>query len=599
MVVLTAEKLCKSYTETPLLDGVSFTLNSGEKVGLIGVNGTGKSTFLRLLAGAEAPDMGSITRGGGVRISYLPQSPDFGEARTVLRQTLEGVSPDLLDSREYEAKAMLTRLGITDLEADVRLLSGGQKKRVALASALISPCEILLLDEPTNHLDNAMVAYLETILQRFHGALVMITHDRYFLDRVTNRILELDKGTLYSYEGANYTRFLERKAQREEQTLGSERKRQSLLKRELEWVQQGPKARGTKSRFRLERYEQLSRESVPNRDQTVELGFASSRLGKKTIELSGVSKSYGGRMLIRDFSCLLSRDARVGIVGPNGCGKSTLLKLLCGACPPDSGTVSVGDTVKIGYFSQEYDDAATRMPTDQRVIDYIRDAGNAIETPEGVLSAAQMLENFLFSGDKQWAPLGRLSGGEKRRLYLLRVLMEGPNILLLDEPTNDLDIQTLTILEEYLKSFPGAVLAVSHDRYFLDKIADSLWLLEPGGKIRTLPGGYTVNQECIAVQTEPVREKKAAPAPERELPKSRRLKFSFKEQREYEQIDGVIAELETRLAQTKAEMEAQSSQYDRLQELLVQQEAIEAELEEKTERWLYLQELAERIQRGE
>lgn len=359
MIVLTAENLTKSYTETPLLNRVSFTLNSGEKAGVVGVNGAGKSTFLKILAGAEAPDGGAVTKGGRVRVSYLPQSPDFSESRTVLRQVMLGISPDLLDSKEFEAKSMLTRLGITEFEADVRFLSGGQKKKVALASVLIAPCEVLLLDEPTNHLDNAMVSYLEAYLQKFSGALVMITHDRYFLDRVTNRILEIDKGALYSYEGANYTRFLQLKAEREERLLGSERKRQSLLKRELEWIRQGPKARGTKSRFRLERYEQLNRESGPVREQAVELGFVSSRLGKKTIELSHISKSYGPRTLIRDFSFLLSRDARIGVVGPNGCGKSTLLKIISGACPPDSGSVSAGETVRIGYSPRN---TTTRPP---------------------------------------------------------------------------------------------------------------------------------------------------------------------------------------------------------------------------------------------
>lgn len=598
MVVLTAENLTKSYTETPLLHGVSFTLNSGEKTGIIGVNGTGKSTFLKILAGAEAPDGGAVTKGGRVRVSYLPQSPDFSESRTVLQQVMLGISPDLQDSKEFEAKAMLTRLGMTDFEADIRLLSGGQKKKVALASALIAPCQVLLLDEPTNHLDNAMVSYLEAYLQKFSGALVMITHDRYFLDRVANRILEIDKGALYSYEGANYTQFLRLKAEREEQLLGSERKRQSLLKRELDWIQQGPKARGTKSRFRLERYEQLSRESGPAQEQTVELGFVSSRLGKKTIELTGVSKAYGDRVLIRDFSFLLPRDARIGIVGPNGCGKSTLLKIISGTCPPDNGTVSVGETVRIGYFSQEYDHAATRMPSDQRVIDYIKDAGNAIETPEGTLSAAQMLENFLFPGDRQWTPIGRLSGGEKRRLYLLRVLMEGPNVLLLDEPTNDLDIQTLTILEDYLETFPGAVLTVSHDRYFLDKVADSLWVFSSGGDVRQVPGGYTDNQDLLSEKPESPKAKKDA-TPAREPSKARKLKFSFNEQREYEQIDDVVAGLEARLAAVKAELAAQSCNYARLQELLEQQEALEGELEEKTERWLYLQDLAERMEKGE
>ena len=589
MILLSAEAITKSYREGNLLDGVSLYLEEGDKAGIIGINGTGKSTLLKIIAGVEQPDSGSVVTASGVRIGYLPQNPDFAAGTTVLAQVFSGAASAARQAKEYEAKSILTRLGITEFDRDVSTLSGGQKRCVAIASALITPCELLVLDEPTNHLDSSMVAWLEDYLKRFKGSLLMVTHDRYFLDRVTNRIVEIDRGKLYTYQ-ANYSRYLELKAEREQMEAGSERKRQSLLKKELAWMQQGPKARGTKSRFRTERFEQLSAQEGPKAADKLDLNSVSTRLGKKTVELQGVGKQFGGQWFVKDFDLLLPRGARVGIVGPNGCGKSTLLKLITGSLQPDTGSVVLGETVKLGYFSQECEE----MDPSLRVIDYIRGIAENIRTPDGTLSASQMLEKFLFPPDLQWNTISRLSGGERRRLFLLRVLMDAPNILLLDEPTNDLDIQTLRILEEYLDGFEGAVVTVSHDRYFLDRVVESIYAFEPGGTLRQYLGGYS-DYERLRVQEKPVGEAKSNAAREpRET--IRRLKFSYKEQLEFEGIDGEIAALEEDLAETERQIEQQASDYTKLEELLARKEELTARLDEKTERWVYLNELAEQIE---
>ncbi|BFK88776.1 ABC-F family ATP-binding cassette domain-containing protein [Pseudoflavonifractor sp. DSM 107456] len=591
-MLLSAESITKTYGTRVLLDRVSFYLEPGERVGVIGVNGAGKSTLLRILAGAEEPETGCVTRFPNVRLEYLPQNPEFAPGTTVLEQVLLGLSTDARALAEYEAKTILTRLGITRFEQRVEELSGGQRKRVALAAALARPCDVLILDEPTNHLDSEMVTWLEEWLQRFAGGLVMITHDRYFLERVTNRMAEVDGGKLYFYEGS-YEDFLRRKAEREESARASERKRQSILRREYQWVMQGPTARGTKSRERLERYEALKNQSGPTERAGLELSSVASRLGKKTVELRGVSKSFEGRQVLRDFDCMLLRDDRIGIVGVNGSGKSTLLNLIAGRLSPDQGEVIVGETVKIGYFSQEN----PPMDGETRVIDYVKEIGERIETVDGVITASQLLEQFLFPADVQWSPIDKLSGGEKRRLFLLSILASAPNILLLDEPTNDLDIETLTILEDYLETFPGAVVAVSHDRYFLDKVARRIFVVEGDGRVTPYAGGYT---DYLAALAERRRAEKKAekPAPKKEESRPsapKKLKFSYKEQREYETIDADIAALEEQLADNQAQQSACGSDYVALQRLQEEQSQLESALEEKMERWVYLNDLAERI----
>ena len=591
-MLLSAESITKTYGTRVLLDRVSFYLEPGERVGVIGVNGAGKSTLLRILAGAEEPESGCVTRFPNVRLEYLPQNPEFAPGTTVLEQVLLGLSTDARALAEYEAKTILTRLGITRFEQRVEELSGGQRKRVALAAALARPCDVLILDEPTNHLDSEMVTWLEEWLQRFAGGLVMITHDRYFLERVTNRMAEVDGGKLYFYEGS-YEDFLRRKAEREESARASERKRQSILRREYQWVMQGPTARGTKSRERLERYEALKHQSGPTERAGLELSSVASRLGKKTVELRGVSKSFEGRQVLRDFDCMLLRDDRIGIVGVNGSGKSTLLNLIAGCLSPDQGEVIVGETVKIGYFSQEN----PPMDGETRVIDYVKEIGERIETVDGVITASQLLEQFLFPADVQWSPIDKLSGGEKRRLFLLSILASAPNILLLDEPTNDLDIETLTILEDYLETCPGAVVAVSHDRYFLDKVARRIFVVEGDGRVTPYAGGYT---DYLAALAERRRAEKKAekPAPKKEESRPsapKKLKFSYKEQREYETIDADIAALEEQLADNQAQQSACGSDYVALQRLQEEQSQLESALEEKMERWVYLNDLAERI----
>ena len=588
-MLLSAEHLSINFGSRQLLDDVNFYLNEGDKVGVIGINGTGKSTFLKVLSGVTEPDRGTISRNPNVQISLLSQNPVMDEDATVLEQVFLHFPAEFRALNEYEAKAMLNRLGITDFAQKVGTLSGGQRKRVALAAALIHPADVLILDEPTNHLDSEMVAWLEDWLRRFKGGLVMVTHDRYFLERVVNHITELSRGKLYHYE-ANYSKYLELREQRAEMAEASERKRQSILRVEREWIMRGCKARTTKSKERIQRYEALLNQDAPETDEAVQMAAASSRLGKKIIELRDVSKSFDGRPIVSHFSYNLLRNDRIGIVGRNGAGKSTLLHLIAGELAPDSGTVEIGATVKIGHFSQE----GRELDLNQRVYDFIHDIADEVKTDEGTFSANQMMERFLFPGDLQSAPIGRLSGGERRRLYLLSVLMEAPNVLLLDEPTNDLDVTTLSILEDYLQGFPGPILAVSHDRFFLDKLAESIFEVRGDGEIDRFTGNWTDWQAK--------RREADAPAPKAEKPKAaaerpreRKLKFSFKEQREFETIDDDLDRLEADIAACQAAQEACGSDYVKLQELQARQAELEVALEEKTERWVYLNELKEQI----
>lgn len=592
-MLLSAENLEKNYGMKQLLSGASLYLQEEEKIGIIGRNGTGKSTLLKILAGAEAPDAGTVMRNPNVQISYLPQNPVMEENSTVLEQVFLQYPAEFRQLAEYEAKTMLTRLGITEFDRQVGTLSGGQRKRVALAAALIHPADVLILDEPTNHLDSEMVTWLEQWLMRFSGGIIMVTHDRYFLEHVATKITELSRGKLFSYE-ANYSKYLELKAQRAEMEEAGERKRQSILRREAQWIMRGARARGTKSRERIERYEALSAQEAPEEESKVQMAALSSRLGRKTIELSHISKSFGEKKVIEDFSYGILRGDRIGIVGPNGAGKSTLLNLIAQRFLPDEGEIERGATVKIGYFTQE----GREMDPQMRVYDYIREIAEQVETAEGTFSASQMLERFLFDSDLQYSLIGRLSGGEKRRLFLLAVLMQAPNILLLDEPTNDLDIETLGILEEYLEDFPGAVIAVSHDRYFLDKIADTIFEVDGSGKILRYTGNYSDYAEKRR-ETEKTEKKKAEPQNEKnrkERPAApQKLKFSFKEQREFEQIDEEIAGLEERLKKCEAALAENAADYVKLEELTAQKEELERLLEEKTDRWVYLNELAEKI----
>lgn len=596
MRIFGAENITKTYTDRVLLVGATLNLNEGDKVGVVGINGTGKSTLLKIVAGTETANSGYIQRIPGVRISYLPQNPEFKDGGTVLDQVFSS-NPQLRNVKEYEAKAILTRLGITQFDKQVGLLSGGQKKRVAIAAALVCPCELLILDEPTNHLDSEMVAWLEGFLAKFKGAVLMVTHDRYFLDRVANRIVEVDHAHVYSYPGG-YRKFLERKSEREQHDLSAQRRRKSLMKKELAWIQQGPKARGTKSKFRIERFSQLVKEEqAKNPGQELTLASLASRLGKKIIEIQDVSKGYDGKTLISNFSYNLLRNDRVGIIGPNGCGKSTLLDMIAGLTEPDSGSIVRGETVKIGYFSQQIEDVDPEM----RVIEYVREIGHTVQTSEGTITAGALLEKFLFPPASQFAPISKLSGGERRRLALMRVLMGAPNVLLLDEPTNDLDIETLSILEDFIESFEGAVIAVSHDRYFLDKIADRVFVYEDGGKLRMYNGGYTdymeVHNAELAQKPKPEpKPKKAKPKPAQEA--QPQLRFSYKEQREYQTIDEDIEKLNRELNEAKSELEKNASDAAKVAELVEYMEELEAKLSEKEERWLYLSEKAEQIEKN-
>ena len=588
-MLLSAEHLSINFGSRQLLDDVNFYLNEGDKVGVIGINGTGKSTFLKVLSGVTEPDGGTISRNPNVQVSLLPQNPAMEESATVLEQVFLHFPAEFRELNEYEAKAMLNRLGITDFAQKVGTLSGGQRKRVALAAALIHPADVLILDEPTNHLDSEMVAWLEDWLRRFKGGLVMVTHDRYFLERVVNHITELSQGKLYHYE-ANYSKYLELREQRAEMVEASERKRQSILRVEREWIMRGCKARTTKSKERIQRYEALLNQEAPETDEAVQMAAASSRLGKKIIELRDVSKAFDGRPIVSRFSYNLLRGDRIGIVGRNGAGKSTLLHLMAGELAPDSGTVEVGATVKIGHFSQE----GRELDLNQRVYDFIHDIADEVRTDEGTFSANQMMERFLFPGDLQSVPIGQLSGGERRRLYLLSVLMEAPNVLLLDEPTNDLDVTTLSILEDYLLGFPGPILAVSHDRFFLDKLAESIFEVRGDGEIHRFTGNWTDWQAKRRAEEAP-SPKAEKPKPAAERPRERKLKFTFKEQREFETIDADLAELEAQITACQTEQESCGSDYVKLQELQARQAELEAALEEKTERWVYLNELKEQI----
>ena len=611
MILLNAEKISKGYSDRQLLDGCSLAVGEGDKIGLIGVNGTGKSTLLKVMAGVDFPDSGTVTRSGGVRVAYLPQNPEFAPETTVLQQVMTGVAIDKARAKEakvvqqadeYQCKSILTQLGLSDYDQPIGQLSGGQKRRVALACALAAESEVLILDEPTNHIDSEMVDWLESYLKRYQGAILMVTHDRYFLERVVNRIVELDRGKLYSYP-ANYSQYLELKAQREEMALAAERKRQSLYRKELAWIQRGARARSTKAQFRVDRFEELKKPGYVPDQSKLEVSALSSRLGKKIIEIEQISKSFDGKVLVKDFSYNLLKGDRVGIIGPNGYGKTTLVRMICGLLEPDQGRIVRGETVRIGYFSQE-SFAGEDFDQTVKAIDYIRHISQEIQTPEGTLTAAQMMEKFLFPADLQYTEIGRLSGGERRRLYLLRVLMEAPNVLVLDEPTNDLDIETLAVLEDYLEQFPGVVIAVSHDRYFLDKLMNHVFVLAGNGEVRHYTGGYADYRADVASE----RQRLAAQERQETLPNSslkktsggrshqEKLKFSFKEQREYEEIDGVIAGLEEKIAQTEALIAQNASDYAALQELTAEKEELEAQLTAKMERWVYLNDLAERIE---
>ena len=586
-MLLNMESVRKTYGDRVLLDHVSFYMKSGDRVGIVGVNGCGKSTFLRLAAGVESPDEGTVSYDPNVRLGYLPQNPAFDPENTVMEQVEAGLDPTAREIARYEAVEILTRLGIEDVNQKMGTLSGGQRKRVALASTLVHPADLLLLDEPTNHLDAEMIGWLENYLQGFSGGILLVTHDRYFLERVAQKTMEVSFGKCYLYDGG-YSAYLDGKARREEMDAAGERKRQTTLRRELQWVLQGPCARGTKSRERLERYEKLKAAQPPQTEGSLEpIQALSSRLGKKTVELQGVTKSFDGKCVLKNFDFLLQRTDRVGIVGGNGAGKSTLLNLIAGYITPDSGTVTLGETVKLGYFSQH----AQEMNPNLTALQYVKEFGDRIETPEGVLTASKLMENFLFSGPMQHRLISRLSGGEKRRLFLLGILASAPNVLLLDEPTNDLDIPTMTVLENYLQSFPGAIIAVSHDRYFLDKLCNRIFAVEKGGQVRQYPGGYTDYLQSLDIP----REKKVKAAPEAPRPKSKKLKFSYKEQREFETIDADIAALETKIAENKRQQDIDGADYEKLQALMAEQSQLEA----KEERWMYLTDLAERIAKGE
>ncbi|MCI8659980.1 MAG: ABC-F family ATP-binding cassette domain-containing protein [Lachnospiraceae bacterium] len=602
MNLVTIEHLTKSYTERLLFDDTSFSMEEGEKVGLIGINGTGKSTLLRIVAGLEEADEGSVIFRRNLYIRYLPQNPRFLSGDTVLDSIVRDNKKEPHFTSEEEirasARAILTKMGIWDYEAKVDTLSGGQKKRVALTSVLLSTADLLILDEPTNHLDSEMADWLEGYLKRFHGALLMITHDRYFLDSVTTRIVELDKGKLYSYQ-TNYEGFVKWKAERMDMALASERKRQSILKTELEWMQRGARARSTKQKAHIQRYEALRDQEAPKFDQEVELESVSSRLGRTTVEILGLSKAYGSKVLLKDFTYIFLKNDRVGIIGPNGSGKSTLLKMIAGWVKPDTGDIRIGQTVKLGYFSQENE----AMDESLKVIDYIRNVAEVVHTRDGSISASQMLERFLFPGSMQHTGISRLSGGEKRRLYLLRILMEAPNILLLDEPTNDLDIRTLTILEDYLDSFSGIVVTVSHDRYFLDRVVRRIFAFEGDGAVVPYEGGFTDYQAAVerkGFKQEPEgagKEKgdgiKIKGGNGREHQK--KLKFTYKEQKEWETIEESIAVLEDKIEDLERLIEESATVFGKLSLLMEEKAQTEQLLEEKMERWVYLNELAEKI----
>lgn len=631
MNLISLENISKSYADKVLFDNISLGVNEGQKIGLIGVNGTGKSTLLKIISGQENIESGNIITKNDLKIEYLAQNTDFNEENTVMEHIFKGESPIIKLVKEYEkavnkleinpqdkalqkrlaelsnrmdtlnawnleseVKTILTKLGINNFDETLGNLSGGQKKRIALAGALISPSDLLVLDEPTNHIDDETVNWLETYLNGRKGSVIMVTHDRYFLDRVANEILELFNGKLYSYEG-NYSKYLEAKLERLNMQEAAEQKRQNLIRRELKWIKRGARARSTKQKARIDRFEQLEQQSAALPNGKVEISVGSTRLGKKIIEINNISKSFGAKVLVKDFSYIINRDDRIGIIGPNGRGKTTLLKMICGLIQADSGTVEIGDTVKLGYFSQEYNDVDDKL----RVIDYIKETAEYIKTADNqLISASQMLEKFLFEGSMQYTPIDKLSGGEKRRLFLLKILMSAPNVLLLDEPTNDLDIETLNILEEYIAEFTGTVIAVSHDRYFLDKISNRIFAFEGDGKILEHTGNYSdymqfINENKNEDHNEKIKDKKQMP--ERNIHRQKTLKFTFKEQREYEQIDDVISDTEKALSEVNGKIDASSSDYTKLQKLLLEKKKTEEKLDYLMQRWVYLNELAEKI----
>lgn len=614
MNLLTMEHITKAYTDRVLLDDVGFSINENEKIGVIGINGMGKSTLLKIVAGVEEYDSGKISMGNQIKLCYLPQMPEFAEGATVLSAAVCGNVDELNQwTIEADAKAMLNQLGFTDYEEEVSHMSGGQKKRIALVNALLTPADILILDEPTNHLDNAMSGWLEEYLINFRGAILMVTHDRYFLDRVVNRIVEVDKGKLYSYPGS-YSEFVRLKEERQNMELATERKRKSLLRTELEWLSRGARARSTKQKAHIDRIKAMQEMEDIQAEKQVAMDSVASRMGKKTIELSNISKSYGERCLIDDYNYIFLKNDRIGIIGPNGCGKSTLLKIICGKIEADTGNVELGQTIRIGYFSQENE----YMDESMKAIDYIKEVGEYITTADGKITASQMLEKFLFDGAMQWSKIEKLSGGEKRRLYLLRVLMSAPNVLILDEPTNDLDIQTLTILEDYLDGFDGIIIIVSHDRYFLDRTVRRIFSFEGDGKIRQFEGGYSdylLKKEFESLEAaESVEGKlsggksssregadsqedhKKASSVDTWKTREKKLKFTFKEQKEFETIDDDIAALEETIEKLDGDMAANATNSAKLGELMAEKEKAESALEEKMERWVYLNDLYEQIE---
>lgn len=592
MNIINIEHIHKVFGEKVIFEDASFGIHEGNKIGIVGINGTGKTSLLRMIAGIEEPDQGQIIRQNGLRIAYLPQNPEFPSQATVLSYALDGNN-----DTDWLVQSNLNRLGITGYDMPIEQLSGGQKRRVALAKVLASEFDVLLLDEPTNHLDEEMILWLEDYLKNYKGVILMVTHDRYFLDKVSNRILEISRGSMYSYD-ANYSKFLELKAEREEMELASHRKNQSILRIELEWAKRGCRARTTKQKARLERLETLKNGKAPIQDQVIEMDSVETRMGKKTIEFHEVSKSYGEMKLIENFSYTLLRNQRLGIIGPNGCGKSTLLKLIIGQIQPDQGYMEIGETIKIGYLAQEEPD----FDTSQRVIDYVKDIGEYVQTKEGRISASQMLERFLFTPDMQYTPVSKLSGGEKRRLYLLSVLVSGANVLILDEPSNNMDIPTLTVLEDYLNSFIGIVITVSHDRYFLDNVVDRIFEFDGNGHLQQYEGGYTDYLEAkqrrqsdsISPVPKPLEEKKNN-AKNWKQNRPQKLKFTFKEQKEFETIDDDIAALEEKIQSLDEEMMANATNSGKLAQLTKEKEETEAQLEEKMDRWVYLNDLAEKI----
>ena len=619
MNIINIEHISKIFGDKVIFQDASCGIQEGDKIGIIGINGTGKTTFLNILAGKEETDEGSVVRQNGIRLAYLTQHPEYAKEDTVFSFACKDTDESDWQAMS-EVKSILNRLGFTDYEEKMEHLSGGQKKKAALARTLAGNFDVLLLDEPTNHLDEAMLQWLEDYLNRFKGTVIMVTHDRYFLDRVSNRILEISHGSIYSYE-ANYSKFLELKAQREEMELASERKRQSILRIEMEWAKRGCRARTTKQRARLDRLEALKNGSAPVSDAVAELDSVETRMGKKTVELHHVTKGYGEKKLIEDFNYILLKNQCLGIIGPNGCGKSTLLKLMAGKIQPDAGEVEIGETIRMGYFAQDVPD----MDSNQRVIDYIRDIAEYVPTRDGKITASQMLERFLFTPDMQYAPVSRLSGGEKKRLHLLSILMQAPNFLALDEVTNDIDIPTMAILEDYLTSFSGIIVAVSHDRYFLDNIADRIFAFDADGHLRQYEGGYTdyletkkareavkmeasENADGLAKQGMSSKAgSTAGAATDTQTNASRsstkdwkqnrpvKLKFTYKEQREYETIDDEIAKLEAKVSALDADILANATNSGKLNELTKEKTQAEQELEEKMDRWVYLNDLAEKI----